>query len=143
MSPSQARWICQRRAGEPFWRSASARFRRKRDCARFSVCSSRSSPRWNIIVRAGVNIRPGFCRWMNPVSGEGLNRYRVSTAVLATHREATSGAMIASLSIPWGFAKGDDDLGGYHLVWPRDLVETAGGLLAAGQRLGEVACSTI
>jgi glucoamylase len=62
----------------------------------------------------------------------GLNRYRVSTAVLSTHRDEASGAMIASLSIPWGFAKGDDDLGGYHLVWPRDLVETAGGMLAAG-----------
>ena len=36
------------------------------------------------------------------------------------------------MSIPWGFSKGDDDLGGYHLVWPRDLVEIAGGLLAAG-----------
>jgi glucoamylase len=34
--------------------------------------------------------------------------------------------------VPWGFAKGDEDLGGYHLVWPRDLVEIAGGLLAAG-----------
>jgi hypothetical protein len=33
---------------------------------------------------------------------------------------------------PWGFAKGDEDLGGYHLVWPRDLVEAASGLLAAG-----------
>ena len=63
---------------------------------------------------------------------KGLNRYRVSTAVLATHRDEASGAIIASLSIPWGYAKGDDDLGGYHLVWPRDLVETAGGLLAAG-----------
>ena len=42
------------------------------------------------------------------------------------------GGVIASLSIPWGFAKGDEDLGGYHLVWPRDLVETAGGFLAAG-----------
>ena len=40
--------------------------------------------------------------------------------------------MIASLSIPWGFNKGDEDLGGYHLVWPRDLVETAFGFLAAG-----------
>src|SRR5690606_15834276 len=28
--------------------------------------------------------------------------------------------------------KSDDDMGGYHLVWPRDLVETAGGFLAAG-----------
>jgi glucoamylase len=61
-----------------------------------------------------------------------LNRYRISTAVLASHRDDASGAIIASLSIPWGFRKGDDDLGGYHLVWPRDLVETAGGFLAAG-----------
>jgi len=59
--------------------------------------------------------------------------YRVSTAVLRTHEASRfPGGLIASLSIPWGFAKGDDDLGGYHLAWPRDLVETAGGLLAAG-----------
>jgi glucoamylase len=64
--------------------------------------------------------------------GGTLNRYRVSTAVLSSHRDEASGAIIASLSIPWGYAKSDDDLGGYHLVWPRDLVETAGGLLAAG-----------
>jgi glucoamylase len=63
----------------------------------------------------------------------GLNTYRVSTAVLATHLSlARPGAAVASLSIPWGASKGDDDLGGYHLVWPRDLVETAGGFLAAG-----------
>ncbi|MCB8929283.1 MAG: glucan 1,4-alpha-glucosidase [Ardenticatenaceae bacterium] len=66
------------------------------------------------------------------VAGEdGL--YRISTAVMRTHAgKRFPGGCIASLSIPWGFAKGDDDLGGYHLVWPRDLVETAGGLLAAG-----------
>ncbi|WP_027059462.1 glucan 1,4-alpha-glucosidase [Mesorhizobium loti] len=66
-------------------------------------------------------------------AASGINFYRVSTAVLATHRSiAIPGAAVASLSIPWGFNKGDDDLGGYHLVWPRDLVETAGGFLAAG-----------
>ena len=59
--------------------------------------------------------------------------YRSSTAVLRTHESKDFlGAIIASLSIPWGFNKGDEDLGGYHLVWPRDLVETAGALLAAG-----------
>ena len=63
------------------------------------------------------------------------NTYRVSTAVLRTHEARSfAGGYIASLSIPWGFAKGDEDLGGYHLVWPRDLVETAGGMLAAGAR---------
>jgi glucoamylase len=58
---------------------------------------------------------------------------RVSAAVLRCHEEKRlPGAVIASLSIPWGDTKGDNDLGGYHLVWPRDLVEVAGGLLAAG-----------
>ncbi|HEY6301471.1 MAG TPA: glucan 1,4-alpha-glucosidase [Terriglobales bacterium] len=59
--------------------------------------------------------------------------YRASTAVLRTHESKDFfGGIIASLSIPWGFNKGDEDLGGYHLIWPRDLVENAGGLLAAG-----------
>lgn len=59
--------------------------------------------------------------------------YRTSVAVLRSHESKDFlGGVIASLSIPWGFNKGDEDLGGYHLVWPRDLVETAGGFLAAG-----------
>ncbi|HTR80875.1 MAG TPA: glucan 1,4-alpha-glucosidase [Bacteroidota bacterium] len=59
--------------------------------------------------------------------------YRCSAFVLrSSASKGSPGGIIASLSIPWGFAKGDNDLGGYHLVWPRDLVETAGALLAAG-----------
>ncbi len=62
-----------------------------------------------------------------------VNSYRVSTAVLRTHEALPfGGGMIASLSIPWGASKGDDDLGGYHLVWPRDLTESASALLAIG-----------
>jgi glucoamylase len=59
--------------------------------------------------------------------------YRISAAVLRTHEsKRVEGGIIASLSIPWGFSKPDDDLGGYHLVWPRDLVEIAGGFIAIG-----------
>src|SRR5438093_13415702 len=59
--------------------------------------------------------------------------YRPSVAVLRSHESKDFlGGVIASLSIPWGFNKGDEDLGGYHLVWPRDLVETALGFLATG-----------
>jgi glucoamylase len=65
----------------------------------------------------------------------GRERARRSAAVLRCHEDKRlPGAIIASLSIPWGDEKGDADLGGYHLVWPRDLVESAGGLLAAGAR---------
>jgi glucoamylase len=42
------------------------------------------------------------------------------------------GALCASLSIPWGEIHGDHDIGGYHLVWPRDLCHSATGALAAG-----------
>lgn len=59
--------------------------------------------------------------------------FRISAAAIQTHHaQQFPGGYIASLSVPWGFSKGDDDLGGYHLIWPRDLVEVAGGLLAAG-----------
>ncbi|WP_224959441.1 glucan 1,4-alpha-glucosidase [Geomonas subterranea] len=82
----------------------------------------------------------GWNRWQGLLlpldTDRGLGRpnfYRVSTTVLRVHEAFNfPGGIIASLSIPWGFSKGDNDLGGYHLAWPRDLVESAAGLLAAG-----------
>ena len=63
----------------------------------------------------------------------GINCYRVSTALMKTcESKDIPGGLIASPSIPWGFTKGDNDLGGYHLVWTRDQAEGAGALLAAG-----------
>src|SRR6202789_3663639 len=59
---------------------------------------------------------------------------RISHNVLLTHEDKTySGAFIASASIPWGNSKGNTDLGGYHLVWTRDMVQTATALLATGR----------
>jgi glucoamylase len=59
---------------------------------------------------------------------------RISQNVLLTHEDKTySGAFIASASIPWGASKGDTDLGGYHLVWTRDMVQTASALMACGR----------
>lgn len=56
---------------------------------------------------------------------------RISQNVLLAHEDKTfSGAFIASASIPWGASRGDNDLGGYHLVWTRDMVQTATALLA-------------
>ncbi len=52
--------------------------------------------------------------------------------LLAHEDKMYPGAMIASLSIPWGQDKSDDDLGGYHLVWTRDMVNSATALLAVG-----------
>jgi glucoamylase len=60
--------------------------------------------------------------------------YRLSRCVLLAHEDKVfQGAIVASMSIPWGETKGDLDLGGYHLVWTRDLVQSASALLATGQ----------
>jgi glucoamylase len=71
--------------------------------------------------------------WLAAKSGDGGKLMRVSHNVLLAHEDKTySGAFVASASIPWGEVKGDDDLGGYHLVWTRDMVQTATALLACG-----------
>ena len=59
---------------------------------------------------------------------------RVSRSVVCAHEDKRfPGAFIASASIPWGASKSDDDLGGYHLVWTRDMVQSATAMLACGR----------
>jgi glucoamylase len=67
-------------------------------------------------------------------TGDGGGLYRLSRCVLLAHEDKLfQGAMVASMSIPWGETKSDNDRGGYHLVWTRDLVQSATALLATGQ----------
>jgi glucoamylase len=67
-------------------------------------------------------------------SGDKGRLLRISQNIVLTHEDKTySGAFIASASIPWGASKSDDDLGGYHLVWTRDMVQSATALLACGR----------
>jgi glucoamylase len=56
----------------------------------------------------------------------------LSAMVLKVHEGRTyPGAVVASLSVPWGNAT--DNPGGYHLVWTRDAVEAGLALLSVGQ----------
>lgn len=80
---------------------------------------------WN---RASAAILP-----LEKISGDKGSLYHASFSLLLAHEDKSyPGAFIASLSIPWGEAKGDADQGGYHLVWTRDMVNSASALLAAG-----------
>jgi len=68
-------------------------------------------------------------------AGDGGRLYEESYRVFLAHQDKTyRGAFIASLSIPWGESRGDNDEGGYHYVWTRDMVNTATGFLAAGDK---------
>jgi glucoamylase len=71
-------------------------------------------------------------RLENP-SGDAGRLYCISHSLLLAHEDKTFvGALVASASIPWGEAKGDEDLGGYHLVWTRDMVNSVTALSACG-----------
>ena len=101
-------------------------------------CSNRWPSRLSRIARAmsasgsAPSSIPNSISATTPSDGGGM--YRLSRCVLLAHEDKVfQGALVASMSIPWGETKGDNDLGGYHLVWTRDLVQSATALLATGQ----------
>jgi glucoamylase len=72
----------------------------------------------------------GNCRFPE-LSGNLQERLVLSATVLKVHQDRTyCGAAVASLSVPWG--ESSQSRSGYHLVWSRDLVETAGAMMAMG-----------
>ncbi len=82
-------------------------------------------------------------QWQRVALPEGLEKstrdggrlLSTSQKVVLMHEDKSyAGAFIASLSVPWGYAKGDDDTGGYHLVWTRDMVQSASAMLAMDRR---------
>ncbi|HXQ63333.1 MAG TPA: glycoside hydrolase family 15 protein, partial [Steroidobacteraceae bacterium] len=89
---------------------------------------------WNAYCR-------GWLKWLQALrwpatlaeqlTPESRTLLRRSAVVIKCHEDHTfPGALVASLSIPWGEAS--TSRGGYHLVWARDLVEAGGALLALG-----------
>ncbi|MGH8292740.1 MAG: glycoside hydrolase family 15 protein [Gammaproteobacteria bacterium] len=79
----------------------------------------------------------GWRRWARGLKASSptpalTREARRSAMVLKVHDDRTyPGAVVASLSTPWGASR--DDPGGYHLVWPRDAVEAGFAFLACGQ----------
>lgn len=77
--------------------------------------------------------RWGRCLRLPRATPELRRQARLSAAVVKIHEDRTyPGAIVASLSVPWGSTS--DDAGGYHLVWTRDTVEAGLALFAAGDR---------
>jgi glucoamylase len=79
------------------------------------------------------------CRHLLPgvekAAGDKGRLFHVSNSIVLAHEDKTyDGAVIASLSIPWGEFKYDKEVGGYHLIWTRDMCQSATGLLAAGNK---------
>ncbi len=94
----------------------------------FAYHRKRYAEQWRRATNSSLNLS-------EQASDEG-DLYSASCQLLLAHEEKIyHGAMIASLAIPWGHIRSDQEgAGGYHLVWPRDMVQCALALLAVGNR---------
>ncbi len=100
--------------------------RRARACFRdFAATRKKYADQWQEKQRMFLDL--------GGASQNEVDVYRTSTAVLQIHESKRfPGAVVAGLSIPWGFDRGDEDIAGYHVIWPRDMVQAAMGKLACG-----------
>ena len=92
----------------------------------FSAASKEYAAGWNAYVHGLVRVNARYAAM-----------FELSAMVLKAHEDKTyRGAMIASMSVPWGFAvdASKPTAGGYHLIWGRDLYEIATALMVAGDR---------
>ncbi|HEV2320273.1 MAG TPA: glycoside hydrolase family 15 protein, partial [Verrucomicrobiae bacterium] len=75
-----------------------------------------------------------YCASLNNQDGTADDEYYLACMTLKSVQDKDNGAMVAGLGVPWGPWCGDDNNGGYHLVWARDLFKFASALIAAGDR---------
>ena len=74
---------------------------------------------------------------LRKVDRKYLRQFQMAAMVLKAHEDKTfRGAMIASLSVPWGGGANanEPNVGGYHLVWSRDLYQVATAFYALGDK---------
>jgi glucoamylase len=105
------------------------------------------------LANARQSLRKGFARaraeyergWheylssVRRVEAKYQAQFDMAAMILRAHEDKTyRGANIASLSVPWGggATANEPNVGGYHLVWSRDLYQVATALYALGDKAG-------
>jgi glucoamylase len=78
-----------------------------------------------------------YVKTLRRVGPDDQRQFDMAAMVLKAHEDKTfRGAMIASLSVPWGggSSANEPNVGGYHLVWARDLYQVATAFHALGDK---------
>lgn len=105
------------------------------------------------LANARASLQKGFARvradyergWheylasLRRVEAKYQAQFDMAAMILRAHEDKTyRGANIASLSVPWGggATANEPNVGGYHLVWSRDLYQVATALHALGDKAG-------
>jgi len=82
-----------------------------------------------------LNALPNLATMVNMTADGGKLLYASAMVLKALEDKQNSGALIASLSIPWGETTSASEFAtGYRAVWPRDFYQCAMALLALGDK---------
>ncbi|MFL6282615.1 MAG: glucan 1,4-alpha-glucosidase, partial [Pyrinomonadaceae bacterium] len=111
-----------------FGKEASEALKNARDSLAkgFAKCRAEYEQGWHDYVKT-----------LRRVDARHQAQFDMAAMVLKAHEDKTfRGAMIASLSIPWGGGSNanEPNVGGYHLVWSRDLYNVATAFYALGDK---------
>jgi glucoamylase len=119
----------------------------------FTIALSFGQGTEEALGNARASLREGFARvrteyergWqeylasLRRVEAKYQKQFDMAALILRAHEDKTyRGANIASLSVPWGggATANEPNVGGYHLVWSRDLYQVATALHALGDKAG-------
>jgi glucoamylase len=92
----------------------------------FSKCQSEYETEWSNYVKTLRKVDPKY-----------QAQFNMAAMILKAHEDkANRGANIASLTVPWGGGDNanENNVGGYHLVWSRDLYQVATAFMALGDK---------
>jgi glucoamylase len=87
---------------------------------------------WEALARSYDERWQRYVDGLDTQGGTADDRYYLAAMTIESMRDEASGAMVAGMGTPWGPVRSDDDNGGYHLVWSRDLFKFANALITAG-----------
>lgn len=78
-----------------------------------------------------------YVKTLRKVDPKYQAQFNMAAMILKAHEDKTyRGANIASMSVPWGGGDNanEDNVGGYHLVWSRDLYQVFTAYMALGDK---------
>ncbi|HEY0048551.1 MAG TPA: glycoside hydrolase family 15 protein, partial [Pyrinomonadaceae bacterium] len=92
----------------------------------FQRCLAEYEKGWSDYVKTLRRVEPKY-----------QAQFNMAAMILKAHEDkANRGANIASLTVPWGGGENanENNVGGYHLVWSRDLYQVATAFMALGDK---------
>ncbi len=107
----------------------------KNDSEAVAAAYSTISSKLSSVEKAYVKGWKNYTKLLKKQGGKADDQYYLAAMTLKCSQDKSNGAMVAGMGVPWGESQTDNNQGGYHLVWARDLFKFASALVTAGDSI--------